>query len=85
VSESTTDEAIILRANEHYCQRDVDKNGRANHEIPRDLRSQSGPACLESAKNHTGSVDRGAIQIDNMLLIMALRYLLSMTFDGSFN
>lgn len=33
------DEAIILRANEHYCQRDVDKNGRANHEIPRRLRS----------------------------------------------
>lgn len=29
------DEAIILRANEHYCQRDVDKNGQANHEIPR--------------------------------------------------
>lgn len=40
------DEAIILRANEHYCQRDVDKNGRANHEIPRGLRSRRGPARI---------------------------------------
>lgn len=43
---NSIDEAIILRANEHYCQRDVDKNGRANHEIPR-----GGPARLESGKN----------------------------------
>lgn len=40
-----TDEAIILRANEHYCQRDIDKNNRANHEIPRTL-----AARLESGK-----------------------------------
>jgi len=55
------DEAIILRANEHYCQRDVDKNSRANHEIPRGCRSQSGPARLESGKNRTGSIDRLAV------------------------
>lgn len=30
-----TDEAIIVRVNEHYCQHDVDKNNRTNHEIPR--------------------------------------------------
>jgi len=67
------DEAIILRANEHYYQRDVDKNGRANHEIPRDLRSQSGPARLESGKNRTDSIDRLAVQIDNTSLIVVLR------------
>jgi len=45
------DEAIILRANEHYCQRDVDKNGRANHKIPCGLWTQSGPAFRKWKKS----------------------------------
>lgn len=49
------DEAIIVRANEHYCQRDVDKNDRANHEIPRVL-----VARLESEKKSCRPADRSS-------------------------
>lgn len=71
------DEAIILRANEHYCQRDVDKNGRANHKIPCGVRTQNGLAHLESGKNRT---DRLAVQIDrtsiaSLILCSVIYYL----------
>lgn len=66
------DEAIILRANEHYCQRDVDKNGRANHEIPRAVSGLSlslalflaDPRRLESGKNRYRPADRSTSGTD---------------------